>query len=231
MPSDRVYRYFQSEGDAEKFLRGEIILRSSYFYEMLEYAGDTYTGDALERTRTGFSADNGASTWKSFVPKFLFCSSNSKSSKDKVCWVEIDSSKDFYAAVKEKLFKEFSGKSLMIGTLSCVNVTYLDPEEIHKLNTEKNEAAEEGIKLPIEIKRKQYAYQDEWRIVFEAASKNGGYVGQRIKIHRKSLLGLFLRKEKANTERSISVNYREILSGFREIRLDLGSLKQIARIC
>ncbi len=134
MPSDKVYRHFESSGEAENFLSGNITLRSSYFYEILEYAGDTNAGDALERTRSGFGPELGASTWISFVPKFLFCCSNSRGWKDDVCWVDIDSSEVLYRKIQEQLCREYSDKPLLIAKLSCVNVKYLDAKEIHKLN-------------------------------------------------------------------------------------------------
>ncbi|MBY0555458.1 hypothetical protein K2P97_13075 [bacterium] len=227
--SDKVYKYFDSKEAANDFLGGRVILRTSFFYEVLESTGDTSTGDAYERTRAGYTSSEGASTSKSFVPKYISCFSKSMAWKASNFWVEVDSSEQLYKKIHEKLLIQYPLDTLLIRKLAFGGVRYLDPHEIHKFNLE--EQNRKSIQCS-EIKRKAYAVQEEWRIVFEAVGKQGKSLGNVMSIKQDSPLGklLFNPETKYKIEQGGFVTYQEYLDGFREIIVEVGSLNQIARL-
>lgn len=230
LTDDKVYRYFSSEKEAEEFLCGNLVLRSSYFYEILEYAGDAQTGDSFERTISGSVPDSGASTSKSFMPKYLTCFSNSKDWNQDTVWVEILSSEKLYKLVKEKLSDSFVDQRLIGGTLSCGNVLYLDAAEAHDWNIKRINKQDNENQWK-EVKRKKYSPQNEWRIVFEGAKSDGGLLGQVMNIKPETDIGRFITKKKSEIEAHGLMTYDEFLNGFREIKIDLGNLRGIASLC
>lgn len=227
--SDKVYRYFDSKENANEFLSGRVILRTSFFYEVLESTGDTSTGDAYERILSGYASSEGASTSISYVPKYLSCFSNSMNWKASNFWVEIDSSEQLYKKIHEKLFIQYPQNKLMIGRLACGNVIYLDPDEIHKFNSQKLTGKTSQWS---EIKRKSYAVQEEWRIVFEAVGKRGEFLGDIMSIKQDSPLGklLFDPETKNKIDQTGHISFQEYLEQFREIIVEIGNLNQIARL-
>ncbi len=223
--NDTIYRYFSCKKDAENFLDGTLILRSSYFYEILEYAGDIETGDANERTISGHAHGLGASTYRSFIPKYLACFSNLKNWKKEVFWVEINSSREIYQLVKERISDKFKNEKPIIGGNSkCGDVIYLNEQEMHEWNTKRLEEKKNPQNNWLEIKRNRYQFQEEWRIVFEGAwQSDGSPLGDVMNIDPDTLLGRFIKEQKKEAQDNI-------LNGCREIRLNLGNIEKIARL-
>jgi hypothetical protein len=85
---------------------------------------------------------------------------------------------------------------------------YLDPHEIHKL---KSQEPIGKVSQWSEIRRKAYAAQDEWRIAFEAAGKNGKSLRDVMNIQQKCPLRklLFNPETKDKIQQRGLVNYQK----------------------